>query len=75
MIEKLLYETDYSQFHNLIDDAPKTNAFGEGSAPRTVAYIGWQIVSRYAKKTKTPMDKLFEQTDAKKILQQSSYRP
>ncbi|MBR1851053.1 MAG: hypothetical protein IJ789_06735 [Bacteroidales bacterium] len=72
---QLLYETDYSQLHNLLDDAPKTNAFGDGSAPRSVAYIGWQIVRRYAKKTKTSLPDLMENTDARQILQQSSYRP
>ena len=72
---KLLYETDYSQFHNLLDDAPKTNAFGEGSAPRTAAYIGWQIVRRYMKKSGVTMEELFKETDSKKILNESGWRP
>lgn len=71
---KILYETDYMRFHNLIDDAPKTNAFRD-SAPRTTDYIGWQIVSRYMKNSGITIQQLFEETDAQKILTQSNYRP
>ena len=34
---QLLFSTDFSKMRNLMDDAPKTNVFGEGSAPRTPA--------------------------------------
>ncbi len=71
---KLLFETDYMRFHNLIDDAPKTNAFRD-SSPRTTDFIGWHIVSRFMKNTGLSMQQLFEETDAQKILNQSNYRP
>lgn len=71
---QLLYEVDYMRFHNLIDDAPKTNAFKD-SSPRTTDYIGWQIVSRYMKNNKVTIEELFDETDAQKILSQSNYRP
>ena len=71
----VLYSSDLGQFHNLIDEAPKTNAFGEGSAPRTPAYIGWQIVRRYMKKSGDSMQQLFEQTDSRHILTTSAWRP
>ena len=71
---KLLYETDYMRFHNLIDDAPKTNAFRD-SSPRTTDYIGWHIVSQYVKNSGCTMQELFDETDAQKILNQSNYRP
>lgn len=70
----LLYETDYMRFHNFIDDAPKTNAFRE-SCPRTTDYIGWRIVSMYAKNTGCTMQELFDQSDAQEILARSGYRP
>lgn len=72
---KLLYETNYFQYHNLIDEAPKTNAFGDDSAPRSVAFIGWQIVRKYAKKNNITLKDLFAETDSQKILSQSHYRP
>jgi uncharacterized protein YjaZ len=71
----VLFTTDLSQIHNLIDDAPKTNAFGEGSAPRTGDYIGWQIVKKYIKKTGCSISELFAETDSQKILEQSGWRP
>ncbi|MBR6441822.1 MAG: hypothetical protein IKS44_07240, partial [Bacteroidales bacterium] len=69
------YTSDLSVIRNLIDDAPKTNAFGDGSAPRTVSYIGWQIVRAYMKKGGATMQQLFEETDSQKILNQSGWRP
>ena len=71
---KLLFEKDLYQFHNLIDEAPKTNAFGE-SAPRTANYIGWKIVEAYVQKTHCSMQELFNEPDAHKILRTSGYRP
>lgn len=73
--QKLLYSKDLTQFHNLIDEAPKTNAFGEGSAPRAPFYIGWQIVRRYMKKSGASMQELFDETDSQKILTTAAWRP
>lgn len=72
---QMLYSTDYTQLRGLVDDAPKTNAFGEGSAPRTTAYIGWQIVRKYMKQNKCTMTELLEDTDSQKILTLSGWRP
>lgn len=72
---RMLYSTDLTVLRNLIDDAPKTNAFGEGSAPRTAAYIGLQIVRAYMKKSGDTMQQLFEETDSRKILNTSGWRP
>ena len=72
---RMLYSTDLATLRNLTDDAPKTNAFGEGSAPRTAGYIGLQIVRAYMKKSHTSMQELFEDTDSQKILNQSAWRP
>ena len=72
---KMLYSKDLSQFHNLIDEAPKTNAFGDGSAPRTPSYIGWQIVRQYMQKSNATMQELFDETDSQKILTTAAWRP
>ena len=72
---RMLYCTDLAQLQNFIDDAPKTNTFGEGSAPRTVHYIGWQIVRQYAKRTGCTMEELFAETDSQAILTRSGWRP
>lgn len=72
---KALFSNDMAQLRNLTDDAPKTNAFGEGSAPRTGAYLGWQIVKQYMKKSGSTMSELFKETDSRKILTESGWRP
>lgn len=75
MQNKMLFCTDENLFHNLIDEAPKTNAFGNESAPRTVEYIGWQIVRRYMKHSGVSLKTLLAETNAQKILNESGYRP
>lgn len=70
----LLYEKDFSRYHNFVDEAPKTNAFKD-SAPRTTHYIGWQIVRQYMEQTKCSMKELFENTNSQSILQISKYKP
>lgn len=72
---KLLFETDFSKYHNFIDEAPMTNAFGQESSPRTALYIGWQIVRQYAKRTGCTLQELLDETNANTILTQSGYRP
>ena len=72
---KVLFSNDMTQLNNLVDDAPKTNAFGDGSAPRTNAWLGWQIVRQYMKKTGVSMSDLFADTDSRKILETSGWRP
>lgn len=70
----LLYEKDFSRYHNFVDEAPKTNAFKD-SAPRTTHYIGWQIVRQYMEQTKCSMKELFDNTNSQSILQLSKYKP
>lgn len=71
----VLFSNDNTQLRNLLDEAPKTNAFGDGSAPRTGDYIGWQIVKQYMKKTDASMGELFAENNSRKILETSGWRP
>lgn len=70
----LLYEKDFSRYHNFVDEAPKTNAFKD-SAPRTTHYIGWQIVRQYMEHSKCSIKELFANTDSQQILHTSQYKP
>lgn len=72
---KALYSTDIHTYQNLLGEAPHTNAFGNESAPRTAAYIGWQIVRAYMKRSHCTMQQLFDETDSQKILTASAWRP
>lgn len=73
--KQLLFSTDKGELHNLIGEGPKTNAFGDGSAPRVCDYLGWQIVKKYMSETGTSLADLFADTDSRKILNQSQWRP
>lgn len=72
---KMLYSTDQTVYQNYLGEAPHTNAFGNESAPRTVSYIGWQIVRRYMKKSGATMQELFDEANSQKILTESGWRP
>lgn len=70
----LLFEKDYNQIFNFVEDAPKTNAFGD-SAPRMTDYIGWQIVKQYVDKTHCNLHSLFSNPNAREILKVSGWKP
>lgn len=70
----LLFEKDYNEIFHFVEDAPKTNVFGD-SAPRMTDYIGWQIVKQYADKTKCSMQALFDNANADGILKTSGWKP
>lgn len=72
---KMLYSTDWTALRGLVGDAPYTNAFGNASAPRTTDYIGLQIVKQYVKRSGCSMEELLAETDSRKILDQSGWRP
>lgn len=72
---QILYSTDKGLLFKLTSEGPKTNAFGEGSAPRVCDYIGWQIVNSYMDNNNVSLSDLFSNTDSRKILNQSQWRP
>lgn len=73
--KQLLFSTDKFELRNLIGEGPKTNAFGDGSAPRTIDYLGWQIVKKYMESGDVTLADLFADTDSRKILNKSQWRP
>lgn len=72
---RALFSSDPATIRNLVDEAPKTNIFGEGSAPRIAAYIGLQIVRAYMKKNHSSIEELFALADSRQILDASAWRP
>jgi hypothetical protein len=56
-------------------DGPFTRGF-EGSPSRLGAWIGWQIVRAYMdKKPEGSMPELFRESEARRILVESGYKP
>jgi len=73
---ELLYEKDMQKLHKLLLDGPFTSFFGNDSPPRLGWWIGWQIVKSYMNKNRdVNISQLMNEYDARKILNQSGYKP
>lgn len=72
---EFLYSSDRQIISRFIGEAPFTSAFSRNSAPRTAAWIGWQIVREYMRRNpdKT-LKELITSTDSRQILNESRYR-
>lgn len=72
---ELLFDSNRQMIRSFIGEAPFTSVFGRGSAPRTGAYTGWQIVRDYMRRhPEVTLAELMQQSDARHILHQSRYR-
>lgn len=72
----MLYTTDRQMINKHIGPAPFTAVFSEQSAPRTGAWLGWQMVRKYMDRhPEVSLQDLLREQDARKILQESGYRP
>ncbi len=73
---ELLYSTDHSAITKFVREAPFTSTFSRNSAPRTGAWLGWQIVREYMRRNQDiSLKELFQEDDARRILTGSRYRP
>ncbi len=72
----LLYDTDHGAITKFTGEAPFTSAFSGNSAPRTGAWLGWQMVREFMRRhDDVSLQELIHETDARKILTRSRYRP
>ncbi len=72
----LLYSTDRRVIRQFINRAPFTTPFSNQSAPRTGAWLGWQMVREYMRRhPDISLQELFEETDHQKVLAGSRFRP
>ena len=73
---RMLYASDQNHSKLLIKDAPFTPAFAEESPGRLGWWFGWQIVRKYMRKhPDKSLKDLMEEGNARKILQESGYKP
>lgn len=71
----LLYVSDPSIIKDYMNDAPKTQAFGEESPGYIGQFVGWQIVKKWmSKNEKVTLPQLLE-TNPKTIFEQAKYKP
>ncbi|MEW6469804.1 MAG: hypothetical protein AB1458_12810 [Bacteroidota bacterium] len=76
MIEnEMLYSTSAEVIAKFVNEGPFTSGFVKESPARTGIWIGWQMVRAYMKKTKKTLPQLMAEPDARKILDESKYKP
>lgn len=77
LVEKrLLFSGDRMEMVRFINPAPFTTPFGQKSPGKTGVWIGWQIIKSYMKKNpEITLQKLMEENDYHKILNESGYSP
>lgn len=71
----LLYLSDPSVINDYMNDAPKTQAFGEESPGFIGQFVGWQIVKKWVSRNeKVSLQQLIE-TNPRAIFEQAKYKP
>jgi hypothetical protein len=71
----LLYITDPSAIRDYMNDAPKTQAFGENSPGMIGQFVGWQIVKKWMKKNESIKPDELMKTDTKTNFEGARYKP
>ncbi len=78
LVEKdILFSSDKNEYTNkFFNDGPFTTPFGNESAPRAGAWVGWQMVRSYMKRQpETSLSDLLLNTDHQEIFKLSKYKP
>ncbi len=76
--EKYLYETESKKYEKLINEGPKTILSGvpEGAPAMLGRYTGWMLIRQLMNEnTDITLPDLMKNGDAKKIIQESGYKP
>ena len=72
---EFLYSSVEKDFRSFLNHAPYAKGMPKDSPGRIAYFIGYQIVSDYMKNTGSTVNELIVQTDSKKILHNSKYKP
>jgi hypothetical protein len=74
--DEVLYSTSHLVRQKYIAERPKTLEVGEKCPGRIGAWVGWQIVKKYADiHADTPLHELMMAADAEKLFRESGYKP
>jgi len=73
--QKDLYTKDPMVIQNYLGEAPFTQSLGPYSPGNSGQWIGWQIVKKFADKNSSMKVADVLKTDARKILEESKYKP
>lgn len=73
---ELLYETSHMVKKKYLDERPTTFEIGNKAPGRIGTWVGWQIVKTYMnRKDELSLPELMQTGNARKILEESKYRP
>jgi hypothetical protein len=71
-----LYETSHVDKQKILGERPKTYEISQECPGRIGRWVGWQIVKKYRQDhPETPLPSLLEMKDARRIFNQSGYKP
>lgn len=74
--DEAFFSTNAKVKERFIGERPKTYEVGDQAPGRIGTWVGWQIVDSYAeKKSDLTLPQIMRQADAKKIFNESGYRP
>ena len=72
----LLFSNKPKQYLKFVNDGNTTSGFPKEAPAKLGGFIGWQIVRAYMKKHEgMPLERLFQISDGKTILNESGYKP
>ena len=75
LTNNLLNSIDADVHKYYLEEGPNTPEFGEGAPGSIGVFVGWQIVNKWMEKNPTIKLPQLLQTDARKIFEESKYRP
>lgn len=75
LTNNLLYNNEPAILKNYMGDSPNTQELGPNSPGYIGLFVGWQIVKKYMDKHEDIELMQLLQTDARKIFEESKYRP
>lgn len=72
---KLFYSTDFNDEVAYLNDGPFTKGFPKEAPARIGVWLGFNLVESYMKKNTLSIQELIMEQDARKIFNQSKYKP
>jgi gliding motility-associated lipoprotein GldB len=72
---ELLYETNHFQKQKYLSERPKTLEIGNDCPGRIGTWVGYEVVKKFNKETKSSLQELMNEPNIQRILTQSKYKP
>lgn len=73
--KNLFFNTDFFLIKKYCDERPRVVEIGEDCPGRIGRWLGWQIVRKWAKDKNLSLQQVMQETDSRKIFQESGFKP